>query len=299
MEGSRGSRRHRDPGIRPGRELLAKLDQKPLGELLSHPGERHQKFQVPGLDTLAEPRSGRAAQDAGGEPRADSGHRDQILEETPLRLVGESEELERVLADMEVGQEMHLAADRGQGLEAGDRDLEPQRDPAHLDERGRWHLGDERPVDRRDHFTIPSERRGARCRWHSATASASASSSRSFTSPGKSLRTMNDTCPFCALPFRTTAIFTSGAVYSNTLAPLFRAATRTTPRTCPIWSAALALFRTNTLSTATSAGCISARSAARVSWIWRRRSGKERFARVAMTPERSQRVIPRSLVMKP
>ncbi len=110
---------------------------------------------------------------------------------------------------------------------------------------------------------------------------------------------MNAPWPFWAPPFRTTAIFTSGAVYSKTVAPLLRATTSTTPRTWPIWRAARALFRTKALSTATSEGRISSRSVARASWIWRRRSGKERLARVAMTPERSHRVVPPSCRMKP
>ena len=81
-------------------------------------------------------------------------------------------------------------------------------------------------------------RNGARWAWQRATASASASSSRIAPTTGRSRRTMNSTCCLAAAPCRETAIFTSVAVYSWIAAPRCRAASRITPRTCPIWSAA-------------------------------------------------------------
>jgi hypothetical protein len=57
-----------------------------------------------------------AAQDSDRETRSDAGHGDQPLEEVALHLVGEAEELERVLAHVEMAEECDLAAHGGQRL---------------------------------------------------------------------------------------------------------------------------------------------------------------------------------------
>ena len=114
-------------------DLLAQLDDHPLGGPLADPGHGLEALRVAGGDR-AQQLAGRAARedrdrDLGADPR----DRGQVAEQVALLLGGEAVELDRVVAGDQVGVQDRLLAARRHRLQRLGRDRQPVADPAGLD----------------------------------------------------------------------------------------------------------------------------------------------------------------------
>ena len=110
--------------------LLAQLDDDPIGRLLPHSGHGLEALGVARRDGALHLARGRAGQHGERHLGPHAGDRGQAQEQLALFLGGEAVELQRVVAQHQVGVELALLAGGGDGLERLGRDRQAVADPA-------------------------------------------------------------------------------------------------------------------------------------------------------------------------
>src|SRR5262249_53716299 len=113
-------------------ELLLQLHDHPLRRLLTDAGNRQEARGVLQRNGPAQLVRRRAGHDRERDLRADTRHREEQLEQLALGGLGKGEELQRVLAHVEVGLKDDLSPGLGLAARAGGRDDEVT-DAAHVD----------------------------------------------------------------------------------------------------------------------------------------------------------------------
>ena len=157
-------------------DLLAQLDDDPLGGALADAGHRLQAGDVAGHQRCHELARGPAAEHGERHLRPHRLHADEREEEVALLLGGEAVERERVVAHHEMGVQGHRAAHAGDLAQRLGRHGQAVADPArgldhHVVGAADRHLSG----DERDHpATAAAAANGAWLAWQMATASASA-----------------------------------------------------------------------------------------------------------------------------
>ena len=183
-------------------DLLAQLDDDPLGRALADAGHRLQPRGVAGGDR-GEQLARRAAGEHGERDlRPDGLDPDQHQEQVALGLGGEAVQRERVVADDQVGVQRGLLADRRGVAERLAGDGEPVADAAARDDDVVGPPHGDLAGEQRDHAAAPTAARSdAPFAWQIATASASAAwSGRGRSVSDSSAWTMRWTWPLSARP---------------------------------------------------------------------------------------------------
>src|SRR5438132_6135299 len=189
--------RARGPGLdRP--DLLLQLEHDALGRLLADTRDGLEAGSVLERDRAAQLGGGRAGDDRKRHLRPHPGDGEERLEQLALSRLGKAVELERVLAHVQIGLELDLAAPVGQAVRARRR-LDEVADAAHVEDEPVGAPRDRLAAQPGDHPAALSNG-GARA-WQMATASASAAwfGSGGSASPRIAF-TIRCTCAFSARP---------------------------------------------------------------------------------------------------
>ena len=194
-----GAGRARDRHGILGAELLLQLEHDPLGGLLADPGDRLEARRVLEHDRAAQVGGRRAGDDRERDLRPDPGHREQVQEELALGRLGEAVELQRVLADVQVGLDDDLAPALGGAHRAGRR-REEIADAVDVEDEAVRRTPGELSPQAADHPPAIRSSGGASA-WQIATARASAAwFGVGFASSARIERTIRCTCAFSARP---------------------------------------------------------------------------------------------------
>ncbi len=147
-------------------DLLAQLDDHPLGGALADPRHGLEALRVAGGDRPQQLARGAAGEDRDRDLGADAGDRGQVQEEVALLLAGEAVERQRVVAGDEVGVQGRLLAAGGHRLQGLGGDREPVADAGRLDHDVIGTANQNLAADRGDHPTpdLAAARRRERVR---------------------------------------------------------------------------------------------------------------------------------------
>ena len=153
---------------------LLQLEDDPLGSFLANPRNRLEERRVLADDRAVELGRGVARDNRERHLRADAGDREELLEELPLGSVGKAVQLERVLADVQVGLDDDLDGALRLLYHAGCR-VQPVADATNFEDKPVRVVLHRRPAEAGDHRWPPTTARsGGASAWQIATASASA-----------------------------------------------------------------------------------------------------------------------------